>query len=208
MDIPPPTMMDVPPGLNQPSRRTFHNKVTGETVTWLKYGYETGGEYTLARVTCAPDGGPPPHWHGTYTEHFTCISGTLNILKGKELGELKAGEDVVVTPGTIHRFTNNPARNGGKVVEAEVKVIPAKPGLEKGLEVLYGLCNDGLCNAEGVPSNPVHAALFSSAEFSDTHFVGVAGVLINVAAVGLAAYGRFMGTDKELLRRYYYEVKA
>ena len=122
--------------------------------------------------------------------------------------DLKAGKDALVLPNTIHRFFNDPASNGGKMFEAEVRVTPAKPGLKKGLEVLYGLCNDGLCDAAGVPSSPVHAALLGSAAFSDTHFIWFTGWLFNILAVGLAAYGKFMGVDRELLRKYYYDVKG
>lgn len=183
-----------------PNNRTITNKVTGETVTWVKYSHETDGEETVLIVDQLPGGGPPMHYHRAYDEHFKAISGPLGLtLDGKEF-TLQPGEDKVVKIGSTHRFTNHTS----EMIQLQVTVRPAHAGLEKGLTILFGLANDGLVDATGIPTSIVDSAIFSCTEMTDTAFVGVQGWIMNHLVSVLAWYGRWSGRQDRLLEKYWY----
>ncbi len=89
--------------------RTVTNPVTGESVTFLVTGEETGGEY--ARVRCdVPAGaqGPPLHYHTTYAESFEVVEGRLDVGVGSKKSHvvLEQGETAFAPVGVLHRFWN------------------------------------------------------------------------------------------------------
>jgi mannose-6-phosphate isomerase-like protein (cupin superfamily) len=57
--------------------------------------------------------GPPVHVHTSIAEHFVVAEGTLSILFGGEKRVLRAGEHLLVPPGTPHRPFNE---TGARVV--------------------------------------------------------------------------------------------
>lgn len=50
--------------------------------------------------------GPPEHIHGSFPENFIVAEGTLSLLVGGEKKLLRAGESMLVPPGTPHRPFN------------------------------------------------------------------------------------------------------
>ena len=151
-------MDKAPPGVREPSRRRIVNTVTGEDVTFEKYGYETEGRFTQAVVTCQPGGGPPLHYHRIQTERFTAIEGDATIRLGNEPERaVLIGETIEVLPGTLHRFSA-----GEKPSKFRVEFIPASEDFEKSLCVLFGLARDGLVDTEGLPKSMVNMALVGS----------------------------------------------
>ncbi|EME46148.1 hypothetical protein DOTSEDRAFT_22253 [Dothistroma septosporum NZE10] len=97
---------DIPPGIRDESRRTLKNPVAGDKGTVLKYSYETNGQYPEAIVDYVPGGGPPVHFHRTYDERLTAMEGDLMIQIGNnEIRHIKVGEVVMLSAGTLHRFS-------------------------------------------------------------------------------------------------------
>jgi mannose-6-phosphate isomerase-like protein (cupin superfamily) len=180
-------------------RRTITNKNTGETAHWDKYGYETGGKFATATATCQPGGGPPLHYHTSYAERFEAVQGELAVLLGEgDPIHLKPGETLDVPIGVQHRFSNDTQED----VTMRGWVLPAHPGFERSLYILFGLNNDGLADpATGMPHNILHTAVV--ADMGDTRFPGFKGGLLNRLTKVLAAYARWSGVEEELLKKYW-----
>ncbi len=86
---------------------------SGNRVTYLARGSETGGTYGLYHWQFGgPPSGPEPHFHRTLTESFYVLSGTVTIFDGRRWRDCGAGDFVHVPAGGVHGFRNNdgPAR--------------------------------------------------------------------------------------------------
>ncbi|TWD75231.1 quercetin dioxygenase-like cupin family protein [Kribbella amoyensis] len=80
---------------------------TGEQLTILRRGAETGGaEFAVEAVLPPRLSGPPPHRHRTETETFHVLEGTLRVRLGSERLDLTAGQSIIVPPWTVHGFSN------------------------------------------------------------------------------------------------------
>ncbi len=164
-----------------PARRIV-NPVQNDVVTWLETSEETGGERTLIEVEVAPGGGTEPHYHKTYDEHFEVLEGALEVLVGEETR-------------TLHAWSNP----GSERAVAHVELRPGQPGFETSLRVAYGLAADGLVLKNGMPRNPLHAALLL--EWGDGRLPGAYAVLERGLRL-LAAIARRLGMDRALVERY------
>ncbi|KAH7342750.1 RmlC-like cupin domain-containing protein [Rhexocercosporidium sp. MPI-PUGE-AT-0058] len=194
-------LQPLPAGMRNPSRRTLTNHVVKDHAYFEKYGAETNGAYTQVRVTVAPGGGTPLHYHGSYEEHLTCTNGLLSCVVGKKTLTFTPGETAVIPIGTRHRFFNASETGDLKFVG---KVIPAHEGFEKSVYICYGLAEDGKCDEKGLPKNFVHMCLV--ADLGDMRFPGfmlVAG-LGNMIVRVVAAYGRWSGEEERLMKKYWY----
>ncbi|EXJ77059.1 hypothetical protein A1O3_10217 [Capronia epimyces CBS 606.96] len=189
----------VPPGVLDPARRTIINKNTGEIVTWNKYGYETAGEAGMATATCLPGGGPPLHYHTSYSERFQPVDGELGVILGDSgPRHLMPGEGADVPIGVPHRFFND----SDKEVVFKAWVLPAHAGFEQSLYIMFGLNSDGLADPEtGMPYSILHTAVV--ADLGDMRFPGFKGGVVNYFIRVLAAYARWSGIEEELLTKYW-----
>lgn len=167
----------------------------GGTVCWLRTGEETGGESALLYFEAAPGDGLPTHYHLTYEEHFQVLEGTLRVQVGRTVLDLLPGAEVSAPTNVLHRWRNA----GDGPVRFLVEVRPAHPGLEKSLQVLYGLARDGRTTAEGRPRNLYHLALVL--QWSETRLPGRFRVLAP-ALRAVARRARDRGVDRELEERY------
>lgn len=83
--------------------QVFFSKTEGFRQTILKR--EGGLAWVeLALESRAP--GPPEHIHTTFAENFIVAEGTLSLLVNGEKKILRAGESLLVTPGTRHKPFN------------------------------------------------------------------------------------------------------
>ena len=96
---------NVPPGILDARRRIISNKVMKDTIHVDKYGFETKGEYTQGTLLCKPGGGPPLHFHRSYSEKFVALEGDLIVYLDGEKLTLKPGESATVPAGKTHTFT-------------------------------------------------------------------------------------------------------
>jgi mannose-6-phosphate isomerase-like protein (cupin superfamily) len=80
---------------------------TGEVVTVLRSGADTGGELFEFETLLPPGrGGPPAHLHLYERESFTVLAGRLSVRLGRDRFELGPGEHAEVPPKTVHSFDN------------------------------------------------------------------------------------------------------
>ena len=188
-----------PPGVRDPNLRTLINPGIKDEVIVEKYSVETNGEYSRLRIKVAPGGGTPLHFHNSYAEHFLAQEGQLSLILGEETKTLRPGEKAVVPIGTKHRFFNdNTDRDVGFVVELR----PGHEGFEKALHVMYGLASDGEATPEGMPRSVVVGCLM--AEMGDMGAPGFGMLMGRPVMRAIAAYGRWMGEEERLLRKYWF----
>ncbi|KUJ22121.1 uncharacterized protein LY89DRAFT_768417 [Mollisia scopiformis] len=193
-----PKDLSLPPGVRDASRRHLYNPVIRDRVIFDRYGQETDGECTEARVTLAPGGGSPLHYHVSYAEHFECTTGTLGVNNNNDLLHLSPGEKAIVPLNTKHNFFNDTDSD----VSFIVKLVPAHLGFEKSIYILYGLANDGECDETGVPKSFLHLCVIS--ELGDLKWPGLFSWLGNGVTKSVAAYARWSGEEERLLKKYWY----
>jgi quercetin dioxygenase-like cupin family protein len=91
---------------------------TGDRITFLITGAETGGAFFMAEVSVAPGGGPPSHVHSREDESFYLQQWTLAVQVGGKALNLSAG-DFVHMPSWHNAFLqecrrrNRETTNGG-----------------------------------------------------------------------------------------------
>lgn len=137
-----------------------------------------------------------PHYHTQYTEIFTILEGFGPGRFGKQTIHVKAGDEVVVTPGMIHGW----GPIGDVHVKAVTELRPGHPGFEKWLVMLHGMAADGLTKPDLQPCSFVHGALFLTE--SDSYLIGPARALNPVFKV-VAWFARKAGVDRRLEEKYY-----
>lgn len=189
----------LPPGVRNSALRTQANPDIKDEVFIEKYGVETGGEYTRLQIKVAPSGGTPLHYHNSYIEHFFARDGDLGIVLGEETRVLKPGEGAVIPMGTNHRFFN---ANTDRDIEFTVELRPAHEGFEKALHIMYGLARDGEGDVQGMPKSIVAQSLM--ADMGDMSLPGWMMAVGRPVFKAIAAYGRWMGEEERLLRKYWY----
>jgi mannose-6-phosphate isomerase-like protein (cupin superfamily) len=178
---------------NRPRR--IYNPVQRDTATFLQTSEETGGTRTLAELEIAPGGKVTPHYHLTYSERFKVLEGQLTVEIDGVQHELGPGDEAVAAARSVHAWSN-PGEDRSVV---HVELRPGSPGFERGLRVAYGLAADGLVLKNGVPRNPVHAALVL--QIGEVRLPGAYAALERVLGL-LALVARWRGIDRELERRY------
>lgn len=196
----PKTVLSVPPGVKDPSRRTIENPVAGEIVTAIKYTYETDGAYSEAEGTCTPGGGPPLHYHKRYTETFTALEGDFLVFIGDDTTaaphKLKLGESITVPIGALHRFSA-----GDDGARFRCRIEPGDQGFEMSAYIMFGLGRDGLLGKDCLPKSPIHLAVIGS--LGGMYFPGAAGAMINGVTSVLATFARWTGVQDALIKKYW-----
>jgi quercetin dioxygenase-like cupin family protein len=125
----------------------YENRIQGDRFVVREGNEENGGERLLGDLYIRPGGAVAgKHVHSYITERFEVLAGTVRIHRGGRDEVARAGETVVVPPGTVHDWWNI----GGD--EAHV-LLEVRPGarFELLIQNLYGLANDGRTDARGVP---------------------------------------------------------
>ena len=135
--------------------RRIYNPVQRDAATFLETSEETGGVRTLAELEVAPGGRVTPHYHLTYSERFKVLEGRLTVEIDGVHHELESGDEAVAAVRSVHAWSNP----GEDLSVVQVELRPGNSGFEKGLRVAYGLAADGLVGKNGVPRNPLQAAL-------------------------------------------------
>jgi quercetin dioxygenase-like cupin family protein len=180
--------------------RTIHNPVQGDTATFLETATDTGGARTLISIRVTPGGGGPPvHFHNEFDEEIVAIDGPLQVTLGKRKMLLQPGERVMVPKGTPHTWCSASQHE----VTFEARMVPATPGFENVLRVLYGMAQEGKLNRAGLPKDLTTFALL--ARWGDTNLPGAMGFL-NPIMGWLAKRGERSGLGDRLRQRYACEV--
>jgi mannose-6-phosphate isomerase-like protein (cupin superfamily) len=175
--------------------RRIYNPVQRDAATFLETSEETGGVRTLAELEVAPGGKVTPHYHLTYSERFKVLEGQLTVEIDGVRHKLEAGDEALAAPRSLHAWSNP----GSERTVAHIELRPGSPGFEKALRITYGLAADGRVLKNGVPRNPLHAAVLL--EMGEVRLPGAYGVLERVLGL-LARVARWRGVDRKLERRY------
>jgi quercetin dioxygenase-like cupin family protein len=67
---------------------------------------DTGGAYSMVKVTIPPQGGPPSHLHSNVDEALYVVDGEVEVLLGDGTTRASAGSLAFVPKGTLHTFKN------------------------------------------------------------------------------------------------------
>lgn len=177
--------------------RTIYNPIFDDTVTFKRFSYETGGEYTLLEIDLAPGGGNAMHYHNRFTETFIAVEGELGVDLGRRSYLLSEGEQMTVDKGQVHRFYNP----GDERIVFQVKIEPGSAGFERALYIMYGLTQDGYARENGLLKEFDHTAIFLS--LSDTRVPGIMNIM-NPLFKRAANRAERSGLQDELLERYFF----
>jgi mannose-6-phosphate isomerase-like protein (cupin superfamily) len=84
------------------------NPATGERIVFLETAGDTGGQLLRLDLTMPPGVAvPAAHIHPSQEERFELVTGSVRFRAGRKTFTARAGEAVVVPPGTPHRFWND-----------------------------------------------------------------------------------------------------
>jgi mannose-6-phosphate isomerase-like protein (cupin superfamily) len=137
------------------SAQVLDNPISGERITFRKTAADTDGELLAIDLELSPNGHVPgAHMHPNQEERFEVVKGAMKFRRGLRTVTARAGDTVVVPPGTVHRFEN--ADN--VPAHARVEVRPALR-MEELFETTVALARDGRTTATGTP-RPLDLALF------------------------------------------------
>ncbi len=172
--------------------RTVWNKEGNYSCTFIKTRRETEGAYELMQVDVEPKGGNWWHYHSTFEEGFTVVSGELIVETQGKKQIIKKGESTIVPKGTLHQFHNL----SDSLTTVLVSVTPAA-GLEKTIRIAYGLINKGELGRDAASANPWHLFLLGS--YSDSYPPSFLPKWIQEPFFdGLAKIAQWKGEDKAL----------
>lgn len=138
------------------------------------------------------------HFHKTFAESFSAVVGKVGIQVNKDVIYLEEGQSAIAPRGVPHRFFNDFRED----VQFRVRITPGRPEFEKSIYIAYGLANDGLTDAKGMPNNLLHLCLIAA--YGDINFVGWKGTFMKPLIVFGAWCARVSGIEDNLTRRYFY----
>lgn len=168
--------------------QTIVNPVSGERITFRKTSADTDGEYLEIDVELTPEGAVPGmHVHPHQQEHFEILSGNVRFRSGLKKIDAKAGDVLVVEPGTAHKFKNNGEENA----VMRVRVTPALD-MERLFETAVGLAQDGRVTKKGTP-RPLDLALFVSEFKNEVRGPGSPGWLQRASLAPVRYIARRLG---------------
>ncbi len=167
----------------------IEDPVTKQRITFLQTREDTGGELLQMDFFMWPGGFVPTlHIHPNQEERFIILAGRPRFTMNGAESDAEAGETVSVPPRTPHVFRNP--------TDEDVHItIEFRPALrtEEMFEVLYALGRNGKLAGNGLPRNPIVAAMFAREFRSETQAAGAFLRLAAALGTPLAALGRLLG---------------
>ncbi len=174
------------------SGQVLDNSVSGERFVFHTTADDSAGEMLEFDLVVDPHGRVPGgHAHPAQRESFQVLAGTMRFRKGLRTVTAGPGDQVVVEPGTFHKFANV----GDEPAVVRVRVEPALR-MEQLFETVVALAADGRTLPSGMP-RPLDLALFMR-QFDQEVQAAVAPGLVRAVMTPLA----WMGERRGLGRRY------
>ncbi len=171
--------------------QVLENPVSGERIVFQKTAADTDGELLAFKLFLDPEGHVPGvHVHPEQEERFEVVKGTMRFQRGLKTVVARAGDTVVVPPGTMHRFANA----GDEPAHLLVEVRPALR-MEQLLEIATSLAQEGRTNRKGMPS-PLDLALFVREFEREVRVPLMPAGLVRVALAPLARLAESRGLDE------------
>lgn len=149
------------------------NPTTGETLRVLRSSRSSAHAGALFEITLpAGSAGSPLHFHSRIRERFSVVRGALNLVAGDPKRPVVLGprEEIIVEPGTTHRFWNA----SDAPVTFECEVSPSRD-FETFLLAVYQIGREGLAGPSGMPRG--FRRLIVLLNLADFHFPGLPGGL-------------------------------
>lgn len=175
--------------------QVLDNPVSGERITFRKTSADTAGKSLVIDLELAAGGHVPgAHVHPFQEERFEVVQGTMKFRKGLKTVTARAGETVVVAPGTVHRFENA----GNEPAHVRVEVRPALK-MEDLFEATVALAREGRTTSRGMP-RPIDMALFMSEFDAEVRAPFVPAGIVRAVMAPLAWLGRRRGLDSRYRR--------
>jgi mannose-6-phosphate isomerase-like protein (cupin superfamily) len=172
------------------SGQVLDNPISGERITFRKTAADTDGRLLAIDLELSPNGHVPrAHVHPSQEERFEVVKGTMKFQRGVRIVTARAGDTVVVPPGTVHRFENA----GDGRAHARVEVRPALR-MEELFESAVALARAGRTTAGGTP-HPLHLALFMREFDAEVRAPFVPAAVVRAAMAPLAWLARRRGLD-------------
>ena len=127
---------------------TIVNQVTGEKIIFSKTSKDTNGEYITYDYYAKPNQPiSPKHFHPIAEESFEIISGNVRFEIDGEIKDAKAGDYVVIKPGSVHTGYNV----GNEKMYLKAKIKPALH-FEEYYRTCFNLAKGGKVNKKGLPN--------------------------------------------------------
>jgi quercetin dioxygenase-like cupin family protein len=166
----------------------LENPVTGEVLIFRETAAETGGELVRVETIVQPRGFvAAAHVHPAQTERFVVLEGTVDFDVGGETIQAREGDEVVVPPGTPHRFSNA----GDEEARFLCEIRPALE-FESLIETMFTLAAEGKTGRHGLPG-PLRLAVIAQAHFDTVRLPFPPAPLQRAALAVGAPLGRALG---------------
>jgi mannose-6-phosphate isomerase-like protein (cupin superfamily) len=177
------------------SGQVLENPVSGERITFRKTRADTGGGLLVIDLELTPDGHVPgSHVHPHQEERFEVLSGIMKFKRGLRTVVARAGDVVVVPPGTVHRFRNG----GSEPARMRVEIRPALQ-MEELFETTVALAREGRTDKRGMPK-PLDLALFMSIFHSEVRAPFAPNGLVRAVMTPVSWLARRRGLDARYRR--------
>lgn len=164
------------------------NPIRGEYGAGLVSAEETDGKYMRALALTPPGaGGPPPHYHPNYAEHFEVIEGEFVFELDGQNQMLHRGDSITVEPGRVHTFRNESDSYSTCTVEAR-----SAGRLTDTIHLLWGLGHEDGLNSNGQPSF-LQAMVMAEEMGDDTIFASPPESIQKFMVALFAPLGRLLG---------------
>jgi quercetin dioxygenase-like cupin family protein len=159
--------------------------VTGQRIIFR----DRSSQHVAGELFVSPGGFVPPHVHASQWERFEGVSGELRFSLGFRKRTVRAGEAVVVQPGTPHALRNL----GPDTAHFLIELSPPRRG-EEGLRALFGLQRDGRVRVTRFAARPLlQVAVLFDEYLEEVHLPVVPVAFQRVAFRALAGIGRRRG---------------
>jgi mannose-6-phosphate isomerase-like protein (cupin superfamily) len=176
----------------------FENAAMGQRARILTLPSETGGRAFTLEYVNRPHAGQfaiPAHFHPTWTESFTVLSGRARYRLGRKEHEAGAGETVLMPAGVAHVHPWSCSDAELHVRHDAVANPPDLVGLTASLQAIvtiFRLASEGRVNRRGVP-HPLQLAVLARATMPATYLAGPPAAVQRGVVGILAGLGRLMG---------------
>ena len=166
----------------------IEDPVSKQRITFLKTARDTDGEILRFEVCLAPGGFIHRHMHPTQQERVEVVSGTVRFRIRRREQNLASGLALVVNPGEVHEVHNESGADA-------ILVIEVRPALktERGLEIIFGLANEGKTNQNGRPKNVLQRGIIAYEYMNEVALPGIPLVVQRTMVAPLAALGHLLG---------------
>ena len=126
----------------------IENRFTGEKIIFKETSKDTNGKYVTYDYYAKPNQPiSPKHFHPNAEESFEVIRGNVRFEFADGIKDAKAGDYVVMKPGTVHTGYNI----GSEELYLKAKIEPALH-YEQYYRTCFKLAEQGKVNKKGVPN--------------------------------------------------------